>query len=499
MFVFNSTRSRLVDPVVKRVISPAARIANPIQSKVRHYSQRRVVSVTPERTLCHSCAYKLRKQSSTWRRNNEPFPTVTRQVRRSSTTPSEQYEAVVVGAGPAGITAMGNLLENGVKPILWIDKAFNGGRINQYYREVPSNTKVKLFIDFATATAPFRDVANDTSTHAKEPSTNEHAQVAKHDKSDKLQPLRMLDADKGCQLSYAADMSLMLTQGLMKYPGVTGHVGTVDEAFLNEDSPLSAWTIHVKNQTQGSDASEAHTKRLILCTGATPTDPPLPVEIPGLEHLHLDDALSPTKLSEIMMKRGPTTVAVIGASHSSVLILRNLVDLSLQHKNDLKVKWFTRHPIRYAEYEEGFIALDNTGLKGEAAVWARENLEPETMPHKPTGRVITKVAYEKGKEKQVYVEHLPGCDFVVQAIGFQANPIPILKARDGKHITPQFDHDKGWFNFVRNGEQMRLPGLYGAGIAFPERVIDRKYGHEEMNVGFFKFMKAVKKWVAHWN
>ena len=41
-------------------------------------------------------------------------------------------------------------------------------------------------------------------------------------------------------------------------------------------------------------------------------------------------------------------------------------------------------------------------------------------------------------------------------------------------------------------------GLFGAGIAFPERVIDRKYGHEEMNVGFFKFMKAVKKWIGEW-
>lgn len=47
------------------------------------------------------------------------------------------YEAVVVGAGPAGVTVVGNLLERKVEPILWVDNAFNGGRINSAYREVP--------------------------------------------------------------------------------------------------------------------------------------------------------------------------------------------------------------------------------------------------------------------------------------------------------------------------------------------------------------------------
>lgn len=48
------------------------------------------------------------------------------------------YEAVVVGAGPAGIAVVGNLLEQGKKPVLWLDDAFKSGRLYQYYREVPS-------------------------------------------------------------------------------------------------------------------------------------------------------------------------------------------------------------------------------------------------------------------------------------------------------------------------------------------------------------------------
>lgn len=50
---------------------------------------------------------------------------------------AKRYEAVVVGAGPAGLAVVGNLLERDIKPILWVDGKFEGGRLNEYYREVP--------------------------------------------------------------------------------------------------------------------------------------------------------------------------------------------------------------------------------------------------------------------------------------------------------------------------------------------------------------------------
>lgn len=48
-----------------------------------------------------------------------------------------KYEALVVGAGPAGIAVVGNLLAQKKAPILWVDHKFQGGRLNEYYREVP--------------------------------------------------------------------------------------------------------------------------------------------------------------------------------------------------------------------------------------------------------------------------------------------------------------------------------------------------------------------------
>jgi hypothetical protein len=50
---------------------------------------------------------------------------------------NKKYVAVVVGAGPAGVAVVGNLLEQGKKPILWVDGKFRGGRLNEFYREVP--------------------------------------------------------------------------------------------------------------------------------------------------------------------------------------------------------------------------------------------------------------------------------------------------------------------------------------------------------------------------
>lgn len=429
-------------------------------------------------------------------------PQTSHALRRLYATPSRQapapvqqlkhYEAVVVGAGPAGITAVGNLLEQNVKPVLWVDDSFSGGRVGQYYREVPSNTKVKLFVDFAGATAPFREVLESSSSQ-----TDNQAQQRS---DDFLRPLRELDQEKGCSLGHAADMCVGLTQALRHAEGLEAHVGRVQGAVLDEGAPAAQrWTVTLNDK----DVPSVTTKRLVLCTGAQPANPPLPVEIPGLQSLDLDIALSPTRLAENLADAtGPATVGVIGASHSAVLVLMNLARLAQTSHPNLKIKWFTRHPLRYAEYNEQgqVIARDNTGLKGLAAVWARENLEPEALKSSPVRDILQRIDYQAGQEPKVYARHLPGAKLVVQAIGYQRGPLPVLTTADtGEEVKVEFDPLQGEFKFQGGkGAERKVPGLFGAGIAFPERVTDKKYGHVESNVGFFKFMNAVKKWVEVW-
>jgi hypothetical protein len=412
------------------------------------------------------------------------------------------YEAVVVGAGPAGITVVGNLLEQKVEPILWIDDAFNGGRINYAYREVPSNTKVGLFIDYATSVGAFRRIVSGTPSRSRHEEPSESDGVSISGKPDKLQALRSMDATKGCQLSHAADMMLMLTQGLKRTPGVITQQGRLADATLDEST--NRWNVKLNNPTQNeTDIASVDAKRIVLCTGSSPNNQPLPVEIASLHVMDLDCVLSPTLLATSLSPMGPTEIAVIGASHSAILCLMNLYHLASNSKPDLKIKWLTRHPLRYAEFMDGWILRDNTGLKGAAATWAKENLEPETMPNSDVAKYITKVDYKAGAEKETMLEHLQNTDFYVQAIGYSRDPIPTLKTTGGKAITPYYDHEKGNFNYVvesadgKAGDLTRLPGLFGAGIAFPERVKD-PHGNVEYAVGFMKFMKYIKKVVPGW-
>src|SRR5579872_5176753 len=63
----------------------------------------------------------------------------------------------IIGAGPAGIATIGQLLDAGVAPeeIIWIDPHFAVGDFGLLWRNVPSNTKVSLFIKFLQACQSF--------------------------------------------------------------------------------------------------------------------------------------------------------------------------------------------------------------------------------------------------------------------------------------------------------------------------------------------------------
>jgi cation diffusion facilitator CzcD-associated flavoprotein CzcO len=47
-----------------------------------------------------------------------------------------EYDAVVCGAGPGGLAVLCALLDDGLRKILWVDRDFQGGRLNTMYREI---------------------------------------------------------------------------------------------------------------------------------------------------------------------------------------------------------------------------------------------------------------------------------------------------------------------------------------------------------------------------
>lgn len=381
-----------------------------------------------------------------------------------------KYEAVVVGAGAGGIGVVGNLLELQKGPILWVDELFDGGRLNKRYREVPSNTKVKFFTRYGEGVEVFRTIAKETP----EPNAMSH--------------LLSLDQEKTCHIAQAADLCLMLTKGLDEGKGVSKQQGSVTDAAWSN----STWTVSISPSDSSSQPTQVDASRLILCTGSSPISGPLPVT--HLADINLDTALSPTILSQTLPTDQPSQVAVIGASHSAILVLRNLSRLATSTHPGLRIKWFTRHPLRYAEERDGWIRRDNTGLKGEVAVWARENLEDGVLPTSPVSGHLVKVATSHGDEAETYAREMADCTHVCQAIGYRRDPLPELRV-EGRKVAPVFEHTTGSFEDGGSGE--RVPALYGAGIAFPEKVVDPE-GNVEYAVGLFKFMNFLKKVVPQW-
>ncbi len=320
--------------------------------------------------------------------------------------------------------------------------------------------------------------------------------------------LLSLDPEKTCHIAQAADLCLMLIKGLDESKGVFKHQGRVTDArwsnvrahshllptysWLATNTYQSSWTISVSSPNCSSAATQIAASQLILCTGSSPISGPLPVS--HLTPIHLDTALSPTLLAKALPANAASQVGVIGASHSAILVLRNLSNLASSTHPQLRIKWFTRHPLRYAEERDGWILRDNTGLKGEVAVWARENLEPESLAQSPVSKHLLKIVTNHADETETYKRELADCTQVCQAIGYKVDPLPELRV-EGCRVTPKFDHMTGGFEDKKSGE--RIPGLYGAGIAFPERVMDPE-GNIEYAVGLFKFMNFLKKVVPGW-
>jgi hypothetical protein len=154
---------------------------------------------------------------------------------------------------------------------------------------------------------------------------------------------------------------------------------------------------------------------------------------------------------------------------------------------------------------DGWILRDNTGLKGQAANWAHQNLDDEAFTNSPVNKIITKV-WTAGKEEEAYKAELPGCTHIVQAVGYAQNPLPRFEiiGKDGgapKPLHVEYDHSNGRFYKSEGSkaehERNYVPGLFGAGIAFPERVTD-PHGNVEHAVGFWKFMRFVKRVVPDW-
>lgn len=300
-----------------------------------------------------------------------------------------------------------------------------------------------------------------------------------------LQRLETLNPDRGCRLTFAADMICDLSHGLRKVfsKEITCHKGKVKNISRATDN---SWHVDVDTETE---LASFVCERIILATGSHPRTCPTDVK-----QISLDDALQPSILaSEVLSTK---SVGVIGSSHSAMLVLKNLCELSSESEQPKKVVNFYRSPLKFAEYlPNDVIKHDNTGLKGEVAEWVRANLF-DCDHGAPTidcldGKVERINLASYSNEKEAYDAN--SCDVIISAIGYERNSLPSIvcdgiELPSGKNIG----YDDNGFIIV---DGKRLDGLQGCGIAFPQRVLDVD-GTPELSVGFWKFIRYIDQIIS---
>jgi cation diffusion facilitator CzcD-associated flavoprotein CzcO len=337
------------------------------------------------------------------------------------------YEWTVVGAGPAGIAAVGKLLDQGIasEKIAWIDPAFAAGDIGAKWRSVSSNTQASLFLSYLNSSEAF------------------------HFSAAPPMPLREVDPDETCALALVADPLVWVTEQLRE------QVETFETKATDLVLESRQWTIETEQH-------ELTSKNVILAVGAVPKK----LCYPQLKEIPVEVALDPEKLADEPLE--DATVAVFGSSHSSMIALPHL----LRHPVK-KVINFYRSPLRYAVYLDDWILFDDSGLKGRAAVWARENIDG-VYPDRLERCLVSSPDFE---------DKLATCERVVYTVGFERRTLP---------ETPQ------WGQLDYNPDNGILaPGLFGVGIAFPQRATDR-YGYVEYRVGLKKFMDHLESVLPLW-
>jgi hypothetical protein len=340
---------------------------------------------------------------------------------------NDNYQWAVIGAGPAGIAAVGKLLDSGIagNNIAWIDPAFKVGDFGEKWQNVSSNTKVNLFLKFLY-----------------------HCESFHYRGCSEKHAIHFLDPEQTCTLKYAAEPLIWVTERLTK------QVNPIIDTVVKLNMHNRHWQITLQNKN-------IEAKNVIMAIGSEPKIMP----ISETTTISLQDALDKQRLERLVNK--DDVVAVFGASHSAIIVIRLLLELGVK-----QVVNFYRDALRYAVYLDNWTLFDNTGLKGETAIWARENIDGV----KPDNLIRV------GSDEMNINQWLPTCNKMIQAVGF----------------TPRQVRVEGLSNLTYNKKSgIIAPGLFGCGIAFPEETVD-KFGNIELSVGLWKFMHYLDRVMPVW-
>jgi len=297
-----------------------------------------------------------------------------------------QASWTVVGAGPAGILALGIILDSGTPAdkIVWLDPEFKVGAMGKYYRNVPGNGKVCQYIDLLNSCNTFREIESEAIDH-----------------------LFNLPLEHTPKLKIFVDAFYDISNHLRT------KVNALEDEMVALDYKEDQW--HIK-----TNKTDFRSDNVVLATGAHPRV----MQYEGITQVPLDIALDKFTLAQHVTSND--TVAIIGSGHSALLILKHLSELSVAH-----IINFYRKPIVYQTPMRGGIAWKESGLKGDVATWAKTVLE--VNPPQNLLRLFSSPENIK--------TWLPKCTKVIYAAGFERNSLPSIN--ESQSMYENYDRASG--------------------------------------------------------
>ena len=336
------------------------------------------------------------------------------------------HEWAVIGAGPAGIAVVGLLLDFGVSPheIAWIDKEFNVGRIGKYYAHVPGNATTRAYISYIEACKTFNSFPSNTRD-----------------------TLYSYDLDIEYELQIIIDPLLDITR----------HLKTLVKSYKD-----AATSLNYKDDLWQIDTSRStiHAQKVVLATGCHPKR----LDYPVTEEIPLDYAVDKAKLAQFVNPED--TVAIVGGSHSGILVAKNLCELGVS-----RILNFYKSPLIYSFDTGDNNVIYFNGLCGPVGRWAYNVLEKGDAPE------VVRIKNSQAARNA----WLPLCNKIVYAVGYERNEIPCIASIN--------THDSSTGKIA--------PNLYGIGIAYPETQQNVLGEHEQL-IGLSFFMDYALKIMPDW-
>lgn len=263
----------------------------------------------------------------------------------------------VIGAGSSGIGVVGKLVDHH-QQIIWIDPNFDSiGRMGQYYCDVPANTPNGSIWNVLYLCKSFQI---DSFIETK--------------KLNNEVTLGDLPAQECSKLGYLVDALQHISPILQSHPLVSVIHGTVTSMLLTDKWNI---TVSSSNNLQSIHCADY----VIMATGAIPK---LPSNIsPNSPHHPVDMMVNTNTVKQYFHDHPDLLVlpwAVVGSSHSAMLIIKNMIEVGVQrivnyYRSDFIFEelteegWF-RFVLMFF-FPSFFLRHRGTGLKGSVGQWVK--------------------------------------------------------------------------------------------------------------------------------